>query len=294
MEKQTILISGVASGIGYSSAMMLREKGHTVLGFDLTGEGERVENLKKAGVKFWQLDITDHAKMATVLKEMTNRRKIDVLFNNAGMSEFGAILDVNYDQARYQLEVNLFGHLEVTKHIVPKMNLEGNPKIIFTTSLAGLISAPIQGWYGASKHALESIADSLMAELAPFGIQVAKIEPGIVATDIVDAMNNAMKKNNEKGTGIYVNQYGAVTYMYEVAPVEDGDVVGKLVVKMVEGKKLKPRNLVGPMVNEIYESAVGPEDLVAKGWVKQFGFDKIVLPKTIKPNVTLGKTRLKK
>jgi short-subunit dehydrogenase len=104
---------------------------------------------------------------------------IDTLVNNAAIAESGPITEIPMDLLRRMFEGNFFAPLELTQRFVRKFIDEGRPgKIVFTSSIGGLISILFGGPYAATKHALEAIAGSMQAELAPFGIQVQVINPG--------------------------------------------------------------------------------------------------------------------
>jgi len=104
---------------------------------------------------------------------------IDTLVNNAAIAESGPITEIPMELLRRMFEGNFFAPLELTQRFVRKFIDEGRPgKIVFTSSIGGLISIPYGGPYAATKHALEAIAGSMQAELAPFGIQVQVINPG--------------------------------------------------------------------------------------------------------------------
>lgn len=107
---------------------------------------------------------------------------IDVLFLNAGMSIFGPVEGTDMSLVREQFEANLFQHLKILGEFLPRMRERKNGKIIFTSSLGGLISIPFESHYSATKAALERIAEGLRIELKPFSIQVAVVEPGDINT----------------------------------------------------------------------------------------------------------------
>ena len=109
--------------------------------------------------------------------------RIDVLVNNAGYGSFGAIENVSIEEARRQLEVNVFGLARLTQLVLPHMREQRSGTIINVSSIAGKIVLYFGGWYHVSKFAVEAFSDALRMEVKPFGIQVALIEPGGIKTD---------------------------------------------------------------------------------------------------------------
>jgi NAD(P)-dependent dehydrogenase (short-subunit alcohol dehydrogenase family) len=131
-----------------------------------------------------ELDVTDKAAIdAAVAKAHQHFGRLDVVINNAGYGLFGAIEEVTEEQARGQIETNLFGPLWVTKAAVPIMREQGSGHIIQVSSIGGVNAFPTLGLYHASKWGLEAFSQSLAAEVKPFGIHVTIIEPTGYSTD---------------------------------------------------------------------------------------------------------------
>ena len=109
--------------------------------------------------------------------------RIDVLVNNAGYGFFGAIETVPLEEARRQLEVNVFGLARLTQLVLPYMREQGSGRIINTSSIAGKMVFYMGGWYNVTKYSVEAFSDALRMEMKPFGIDVVMIEPGAIKTD---------------------------------------------------------------------------------------------------------------
>lgn len=182
MKKQVILLTGGSSGIGYASALRLAEQGHVV--YAAARRVEAMAPLAEAGVHILAMDVTDEASMQsgvdTILRE---QGRIDVLINNAGYGYFGAIENVTMEEARRQLEVNLFGLARLTQMVLPTMRVQHSGRIINTSSIAGRLCLAYGGWYHVSKYAVEAFSDALRIEMKPFGIDVVLIEPGAIGTN---------------------------------------------------------------------------------------------------------------
>lgn len=182
MEKKVILITGASSGIGFDAAQTLARQGHTV--YAAARRVEKMEPLQSDGVKVMRMDVTDSVSMAEGVKTVLDAEgRIDVLVNNAGYGYFGAVENVTMEEARRQVEVNVFGLAELCKLVLPIMRKQGSGRIINTSSIAGKMVLPFGAWYHVSKFSVEALSDALRMEMRPFGVDVVLIEPGGIKTD---------------------------------------------------------------------------------------------------------------
>ena len=172
-----VLVTGASSGIGFDTARALAQLGHQVYG--AARRVDRMEPLKADGVTPVALDVTSEESLQACVAAVG---PIDVLVNNAGYGYFGPIETVPMEDARRQLEVNLFGLARLCQLVLPGMRERGNGRIINISSVAGKAVLNFGGWYNVSKFAVEAFSDALRIELKPFGIDVAKIEPGGIRT----------------------------------------------------------------------------------------------------------------
>lgn len=177
-----ILVTGASSGIGFDAARSLAQKGHRVYG--AARRVEKMEPLRAYGVIPLRMDVTDEASMEAGVRSILEAEgRIDVLVNNAGYGSFGAIENVPIEEARRQLDVNVFGLARLTQLVLPSMRAQQAGRIIDIASVAGKMNLYFGGWYHVSKFAVESLSDALRIELKPFGINVSVIEPGGIHTD---------------------------------------------------------------------------------------------------------------
>jgi len=131
-----------------------------------------------------ELDVTDHdAAFEAVRRAHDHFGRLDVVVNNAGYGVSGAIEELTEEQARRQIEVNLFGALWVTQAALPFLREQGSGWIVQVSSIGGLAAFPLTGIYHASKWALEGLSETLRQEVAPFGIKVLMVEPSGFRTD---------------------------------------------------------------------------------------------------------------
>jgi len=180
--KKVILITGASSGIGFDAAQTLAKQGHKV--YAAARRTELMEPLRKDGIVTMKMDVTDSQSMAEGVNHVIQAEgHIDVLVNNAGYGYFGAIENVTMEEARRQVEVNVFGLAALCKLVLPHMRQQGSGRIINTSSIAGKMVVPFGGWYHVSKYSVEALSDALRMEMKPFGVDVVLIEPGGIKTD---------------------------------------------------------------------------------------------------------------
>ena len=175
--KKTILITGAGSGFGKIASIGLAQQGHRVIATAETGP--QVQALRKeaeeAGI---ELTVQKLDLLNSIDREKALEHDIDILLNIAGICEAGPLAEQPMSLVRHMFEVNVFCNLELTQGFIRQMVEKKTGKILFMSSMSGLVGFPLAGAYCATKHALEAIAEALKAELAPFGIKVATINPG--------------------------------------------------------------------------------------------------------------------
>jgi NAD(P)-dependent dehydrogenase (short-subunit alcohol dehydrogenase family) len=180
-DRNVILVTGASSGFGRSIAELLAMKGYVVFGTSRNPTAS--ETLPN--VSMVPLDVRSDASVRACVDMVLQRAgHLDVLVNNAGYVQAGAIEEVSLDQAKAQFETNFFGVVRMVKAVLPTMRGQGSGTIVNIGSLAGLVAAPFIGFYNASKFALEGYTESLRHELKPFHIAVSLVEPGFFRTNI--------------------------------------------------------------------------------------------------------------
>tara|TARA_R110000868_G_scaffold54159_2_gene169551 strand:+ start:1778 stop:2629 length:852 start_codon:yes stop_codon:yes gene_type:complete len=190
---KSVVITGVSTGIGWGATKVLIGKGFRVFGsVRKEADGERLK--KEFGANFVPLlfDVTDEPAIKRAAEEVRAALKGEKLFglvNNAGIAVSGPLLDLNVDDFRQQMEVNVTGPFMVTQAFAPLLgadtSLKGTPgRVVNISSVGGKQAAPFIGPYAASKFALEGYSESLRRELMLFGIDVIIIGPGSVRTEI--------------------------------------------------------------------------------------------------------------
>jgi NAD(P)-dependent dehydrogenase (short-subunit alcohol dehydrogenase family) len=179
---RTILITGCSSGIGRDAARTLSARGWRV--FATCRAEADCAALLKEGIESFPLDLADEASVAAGAAEALARSegRLAALFNNGAFAIPGAVEDLPRAALRDIFETNVFGQLDLTNRLLPAMRAAGAGRVVFTSSVLGLVAAPWRGAYVATKFALEGIVDTLRLELAGSGVAVVLIEPGPIRT----------------------------------------------------------------------------------------------------------------
>jgi short-subunit dehydrogenase len=193
VSKKRILITGAGSGFGRESALRLAQDGHQVIA-TVQNEKQIPELKQAAAVRGTEMQVKKLDLLSDSDRDAALQWEIDVLVNNGAIGEGGPIAEIPLQLVRNVFEVNLFSTLALTQGFVKKMVKLGSGRVIFVSSIAGLVSGAYLGPYAASKHALEAIADSMRVELAPYGIQVATLNPGPYATGFNDRMVESYRR----------------------------------------------------------------------------------------------------
>ena len=173
------LVTGASSGIGEAIARRLASDGLRVFGASRKGTDSA-----GAGVESLLLDVTDDDSVRAAIDVVVGKaERLDVVVNNAGATLLGALEETSTQEARWLIDTNLLGVHRVTRAALPHLRASRGHAVIMG-SVAGFLAKPAEGFYSATKHALEGYADVLRMELAPFGVRVALVEPGFVRTNL--------------------------------------------------------------------------------------------------------------
>lgn len=179
-DRQVALVTGASSGIGFETASLLAARGCRTFG--TSREPEKRAGPK--GVEMLKLDVRSDDDARAVVDAIHQREwRLDILVNNAGFGLFGAIEETSLQEAREQLETNFWGAVRMIANVLPHMRERRSGRIINISSVLGFMAVPFQGFYVASKHALEGYSEVLSLEVRPFGIHVvliAEFDPHIV------------------------------------------------------------------------------------------------------------------
>ena len=251
---KTIFITGASRGFGKIWAEAFLKRGDNVVATarnidtlnDLVAEyGARILPI--------QLDVNDRAAdFAAIEKAKQHFGTIDVLINNAGFGLFGTIEETTEQEARDQIETNVFGLLWVTQAVLPVMRAQGHGHIIQVSSVLGVATLPILGLYNASKFAVEGLSETLAAEVKSFGINVSMIEPNGFSTHWAGA-----SATNTKPMEIY----DPIRAAFQAGLTEDSfgipEATTDAVLKLVDAANPPLRLFLGkvalPWVKQVYQ-----------------------------------------
>lgn len=239
---KTVLVTGASAGIGKATAIYLAQNGYNVYG--AARRTDKMEDLKSFGIKPIALDVTKKESMSACAEQILKEAgSIDILVNSAGFGSAGAIEDLPMEDARYQLEVNVFGAQQLTRLVLPKMRENKFGKIVNISSIGGKIAFPLNGWYHASKFALEALSDSLRMEVKQFGIDVIVIEPGGIKSEWGDIANDNMKRIS--GKTAYKEMVESAQRATANLKLPEPIVIAKLIKSSIEARSPKTRYVGG-------------------------------------------------
>ena len=172
-----VFITGISSGFGLETARLLSQEGHVVYG-TVRREVEAIPN-----VHYLQVDVRDRQAVADAVQQIVKAEgRIDVLVNNAGMGIGGPLEFASEEEVRLQMDTNFMGLVHCVDAVLPFMRQQGSGRIVAISSIGGLMGLPFQGFYSASKFAIEGYCEALRLEVQSFGIQVVVIRPGDFST----------------------------------------------------------------------------------------------------------------
>ncbi len=242
--KKVILITGASSGMGKITAQDLIKAGHTV--YCVARSLDKMKDLAQLGGHVLKMDVTSEGDIEEVVKRIIDEQgRIDVLWNNAGYGLCGPVEEMPMERVQMQFEVNVYGVARLTQKVLPFMRQQRDGLIINTSSMGGKIYSPLGAWYHATKHAIEGYSDCLRLELKAFNIKVVLLEPGIINTGFYQGVRDNFSFESQNGP--YKEVANAYIKSMDNPPVAGSNpaVISKIVQKIINVRKPKPRYLVG-------------------------------------------------
>jgi NAD(P)-dependent dehydrogenase (short-subunit alcohol dehydrogenase family) len=242
---KVVAVTGATSGMGKACVEQLSAAGHKVYG---TVFGVEMDPAwKQQPYTLMPCDITDQEAVDAFYARIEDEaERIDVLVNCAGFALEGGVEDTTVEEAKLQFEVNLFGTHRMIREVLPIMRRQGGGRIITISSIAAQAPAvPFQGFYSMSKKALDGLTEALRLECKTFGVQATSIHPGDVKTDFTGHRVRAAALT--PGSSYYDRSIKSINAMKESEMRSQGpEVIGRMVCRLVETKRLKPKYFVEP------------------------------------------------
>ncbi|MDK4713855.1 oxidoreductase [Rhizobium sp. CNPSo 4039] len=267
--KKTALVTGASFGMGKEIAKRLVSDGFRV--YVAARSVDKMLDLERLGARALQMDVSDDDEIkAAVGIILAESGGVDVLVNNAGFGLYGPVEDIAMDEARYQFEVNVFGSARLTQLLLPAMRQRGSGTIVNITSMGGKIYTLLGAWYHAAKHALEGWSDSLRLELAPFGIDVVVVEPGLIETGFGDVVADGLVKRSGSGPYAKVSQVVAkiTRATYGHGRGTDPKVIADVVSAAVHARRPRTRYVAGKYAKPM---------IAIRKWLGDRMFDRIIM-----------------
>ncbi len=264
MHPRVALITGASSGIGRACAIHLAARGIRVYGTSRT---------PSSGTML-QMDVTDDQSVQRAVDAVLEREgRLDIVVNNAGIAIAGPLELTSIEEAKRQLDVNLFGAFRVCRAVLPIMRRQGSGYIVNVGSIGGLIALPYQPLYSASKFALEGITESLRLEVRPFGIRVVIIEPGDTKTEITQNRRLAEAATNQQ---VYRSLAAALKRTADDEQHGPGpDGVARLLWRIVNTPNPRLRYTVGPAIQRaaVFMKRLLPYAVLEYGMRRYYGLE---------------------
>jgi NAD(P)-dependent dehydrogenase (short-subunit alcohol dehydrogenase family) len=250
---KTIFITGASRGFGKIWAEAFLKRGDKVVA-TARNTDSLTELVKQYGdaILPLQLDVNDRAAgFAAVEKAVAHFGTIDVLINNAGYGLFGTIEETSEQEARDQIETNVFGLLWLTQAVLPVMRKQGHGHIVQVSSVLGVATLPVLGIYNASKFAVEGLSETLASEVKGFGINISLVEPNGFATDWAGASASQTQQ---------LDVYNDVKAAFQAGLTDDAfgvpEATSDAILKLVDSANPPLRLFLGkvalPWVKQVY------------------------------------------
>ncbi len=200
MEKKVVIVTGASKGIGREIAKRLSLKGYQVVANYHTSK-EDAESLKKEleeqgiGIDFLKADLSCRDDAKKLVQFALNKyKKVDILINNAGISEYGLFTDITDEKWNQIINVNLYSAFVMSQEVIQNMIARKEGCIINISSIWGMVGASLEVLYSISKAGMDGLTKALAKELGPSGIRVNSVAPGIIETQMNSHLTEEEKK----------------------------------------------------------------------------------------------------
>ena len=256
MEK-VALVTGSSSGIGLETVLALARDGYYTYASmrDVKKSGELGHAVKKEdlSIEIIELDVDkEESIIAAVKKIFEDKKRIDVLVNNAGYGQFGCTEDLSVEDFRKQFETNFFSIVRIIQEVAPIMRNQNSGIIVNISSVVGKIGLPGSPAYISTKFALEGLSECLRYELGQFGIKTTLIEPGVIKTNFFNSMKVPESKIDTKYKELTDNILAGLKMMVEMGTPPSQ--VASAIIKAIHDDEILPRYVSGNRCCHVYGS----------------------------------------
>ena len=267
------LVTGCSSGIGFETALALaRENYHTYASMRDTKKGSKIQEIAKKenlAITVIALDVDKPESIKSVIKQIISEKKrIDVLVNNAGYGIFGCLEDLTIDELKAQFETNFFAVARLIQEVAPIMRAQNSGTIVNVSSVAGKIGFPGSPAYISSKFALEGLSECLRYELSPFGVNTIIIEPGVIKTNFFGSMKMPKNLNPDSPYKDITNKVVAGVKMMAEMGTPPSEVA-EVIIKAINEKNPLPRYPVGNDAIMFLEAKKMKTDIEFENYLKK-------------------------
>ena len=244
MQQQVIIITGASSGFGLSTAELLASRGHIVYGLCR-------RPMQHPSVRYRQCDVRNRDDVRAVVAAIAQQEgRIDLIVNNAGMGIGGALELATPDEIDLQMGTNFMGCVNLCQAVLPYMRRARAGRIINLSSIGGVMGLPWQGFYSASKFAIEGFTEALSAEVRGFGIKVSMVEPGDFATGFTGSRRNSQATLDDPDYGPIFRNSLSIIEKEENGGLKP-EVLARRIAKMVEQKNPPLRKVVANLEQKL-------------------------------------------
>ena len=270
MDKVAI-VNGSSSGIGFETALALAREGYyTYATMRDTKKGNKILDIAKKEnlqVRVVELDVNNDNTIKKAIQVILDEKKrIDVLVNNAGYFLVGCLEDLTILDLKDQFETNFFGVVRTIQAVLPTMRNQKSGIIVNVSSVAGRIGFPVTPGYISSKFALEGLSESMRYELFPFGIKTIIIEPGVIKTNLFTTLKKATKSDSAYKEITEKVMKGLMMMSEMGTPPQE---VAKTITKAISSDNPLPRYPVGNDAIMFLEAKKDKTDIEFENYIKK-------------------------
>lgn len=271
--EKTAVVTGSSSGIGFETSLLLAKSGfYTFATVRNANKAQALRDVSDKGdlpIQVIELDVNDDKSVKdSIDKIMKESKRIDVVVNNAGYGQEGALEELSMEEIKAEFETNLFGAIRVMKTVLPIMRKQGGGTIINISSVLGRIALPLFSAYHGTKFAIEGVSESMRYETEPFGIKVILVEPLVVKTSF---FRNLKGRKAAESSSPYASMVQTMDKAWDhvsdrATPPEE---VAKVVLKAITSEIPSMRYMVGGDAIQMIEEKKRMSDLEFEGLIKQ-------------------------